>query len=56
MDINQKAQLLTDDWNNNPRWNGIKRPYTALEVLRLRGPVDIEYSIAKQGANKLWNK
>ncbi len=56
MDFIQKAQLLTDDWNYNPRWNGIKRPYTASEVLKLRGPIEIEHSLAKQGANKLWNK
>jgi isocitrate lyase len=56
MDFTQKAQLLTDDWNYNPRWNGIKRPYTAQEVLKLRGPIDIEYTLAKLGANKLWNK
>ena len=56
MDFLQKAQLLADDWNYNPRWNGIKRPYTAKEVLKLRGPIDIEYTLAKLGANKLWNK
>jgi isocitrate lyase len=56
MDFIQKAQLLADDWNYNPRWNGIKRPYTAQEVLKLRGPIDIEYTLAKLGANKLWNK
>ena len=56
MDLIQKAQLLTDDWKYNPRWNGIKRPYTAQEVLKLRGPIDIEYTLAKLGANKLWNK
>src|SRR4030095_17030522 len=56
MDFIQKAQLLADDWNYNPRWNGIKRPYTAQEVLKLRGPIDIEYTLAKMGANKLWNK
>jgi isocitrate lyase len=56
MDFIQKAQLLTDDWKYNPRWNGIRRPYTAQEVLKLRGPVDIEYTLAKIGANKLWNK
>ena len=56
MDFLQKAELLTDDWNYNPRWNGVKRPYTAKEVLKLRGPIDIEYTLAKFGANKLWNK
>ena len=56
MDFIQKSELLADDWKYNPRWNGIKRPYTAQQVLKLRGPIDIEYTISKLGANKLWNK
>jgi isocitrate lyase len=42
------------DWENNPRWNGITRDYTADDVLRLRGSVDIEYTLAEMGANRLW--
>lgn len=49
-------EQLTSDWKNNPRWNGIKRPYTAEEVLKLRSKVEIEYSIAKSGAEKLWER
>ncbi|MES2397235.1 MAG: isocitrate lyase [Bacteroidota bacterium] len=49
-------EQLTADWNNNPRWNGIIRPYTAEEVLKLRSKVEIEYSIAKSGAEKLWER
>jgi isocitrate lyase len=47
-------QQLQKDWQENPRWNGVERPYTAEEVLRLRGAVDIEYSLARRGAQKLW--
>ncbi|MCC6280796.1 MAG: isocitrate lyase [Saprospiraceae bacterium] len=50
----EKIQALTQDWQENPRWKGVSRPYTAQEVLRLRGAVDIEYSLARRGAEKLW--
>jgi isocitrate lyase len=42
------------DWETNPRWNNITRDYTAEDVLRLRGSVDIEYTLAELGANRLW--
>ncbi|UHQ20561.1 isocitrate lyase [Lysobacter sp. KIS68-7] len=48
------AEQLRLDWTNNPRWTGIERPYTADDVVRLRGTVPIEYSIARLGAEKLW--
>ncbi len=51
-----KADQLKADWANNVRWNGVLRPYTAEEVLKLRSKVDIEYSIAKMGAEKLWKR
>ncbi len=47
-------QALQQDWNENPRWNGVQRGYPAEEVCRLRGTVNIEYSLARQGAEKLW--
>ena len=46
---------LIKDWNENPRWNGIVRPYSAKEVVGLKGSVNIDYSIAKMGAEKFWN-
>lgn len=49
-----KADQLKKDWHSNLRWAGIKRPYTAEEVLKLRSKVEIEYSIARNGAEKLW--
>jgi isocitrate lyase len=48
------AEQLKKDWNQNPRWRGVTRPYAPEDVLRLRGTVDIEYSLARQGAEKLW--
>jgi isocitrate lyase len=43
------------DWSNNPRWHGIARNYTAEDVVRLRGTVHVEHSLARLGAEKLWN-
>ena len=45
---------LNKDWSENPRWQGIKRTYSADEVLRLRGSFPIEYTLARRGAEKLW--
>jgi len=42
------------DWENNPRWDGITRTYSAEEVLKLRGSIDIEYTLAELGADRLW--
>ncbi|ABM62169.1 isocitrate lyase [Halorhodospira halophila] len=42
------------DWAENPRWKGVQRGYGADEVVRLRGTVHVEYSLARQGAEKLW--
>jgi len=48
------AEQLKLDWANNARWSGITRGYTAEDVVRLRGTVAIEHSLAKLGAEKLW--
>ncbi|HUD43709.1 MAG TPA: isocitrate lyase [Dokdonella sp.] len=48
------ADQITLDWNNNARWTGIKRNYGAEDVVRLRGTVAVEHSIARLGAEKLW--
>ncbi len=50
----ERINALIAEWNGNKRWNGIERPYTAEEVIKLQGNVKIEYSIARQGAEKLW--
>ncbi|AJW63428.1 isocitrate lyase [Elizabethkingia sp. HX WHF] len=49
-------QELQQDWNENPRWAGIIRPYTPEDVLRLRGSYKIDYTIAQLMAEKFWNK
>jgi len=49
-----EAQRLQKDWNENPRWKGIKRGYTADDVVRLRGSVQPEHTLAKRGAERLW--
>ncbi|MFA5960297.1 MAG: isocitrate lyase [Tatlockia sp.] len=57
MNTSQQEQIdaLTTDWKSNPRWAGITRPYSALEVCKLKPSLPIEYSIAKHGAEKLWS-
>jgi isocitrate lyase len=42
------------DWLENPRWKGVERPYDANEVVRLRGSVTIEHTLARRGSEKLW--
>jgi isocitrate lyase len=51
----QQASALEKDWAENPRWKGIKRGYSAADVVRLRGSLQIEHTLAKRGAEKLWN-
>ncbi|PTM59761.1 isocitrate lyase [Desmospora activa] len=51
---NEEAKKLQEDWENSPRWHGINRPYTVEDVLRLRGSVAIEHTLARQGAERLW--
>ncbi|MGX5731489.1 isocitrate lyase [Pseudoxanthomonas beigongshangi] len=49
------AQEIQKDWDTNPRWQGITRNYSAEDVVRLRGTVPVEHSIARIGAEKLWH-
>ena len=53
----RKAEIaaIQKDWDTNPRWKGIKRGYTAEDVVRLRGSLKIDYTLAKHGAEKLWD-
>ena len=48
------AEQLKLDWANNPRWAGVTRTYSAEDVVRLRGTVHVEHSLARLGAEKLW--
>ncbi len=52
----EQIQALEQDWLTNPRWNGVKRPYTAAEVLKLRGSYTIDYTIATEMSKKFWDK
>ena len=49
------AEQLQLDWNNHPRWNGVTRGYSADDVVRLRGTVHVEHSLARRGAERLWH-
>jgi len=48
-------KLMEREWLDDPRWEGITREYTADDVLRLRGSVDIKYTLAEMGAERLWD-
>ncbi|HWS74838.1 MAG TPA: isocitrate lyase [Quisquiliibacterium sp.] len=50
-----EAQKLQKEWSESPRWRGIKRGYTAEDVVRLRGSLQVEHTLAKRGSEKLWN-
>jgi isocitrate lyase len=47
-------ECLTHDWSANRRWKSVERPYTAEDVLRLRGSIFIEHTLARMGAQRLW--
>jgi isocitrate lyase len=49
------ASALGKEWQENPRWQGVLRPYTPGDVLRLRGSLQIEYTLARLGAQRLWD-
>ncbi len=48
------AEALRNEWNNNRRWAGIRRGYSAEDVIRLSGSVHVEHTLARLGAQKLW--
>src|SRR5438477_2877351 len=48
-------KTLERDWETDPRWDGITREYTAEDVLRLRGSIEVKYTLAEMGAERLWN-
>lgn len=51
----ERIQKIQQDWDTNPRWKNVKRNYTAEDVIKLRGSLDVEYTYAKNGAKKLWD-
>ncbi|MBT9391639.1 isocitrate lyase [Hymenobacter sp. NST-14] len=54
MNKQQRITAIEQDWATNSRWKGVVRPYTAEDVLKLRGSVTIEYTLARNGAERLW--
>jgi isocitrate lyase len=56
--MTREAQIkqLEQDWAENPRWKNVTRPYTAEDVVRLRGSINIEHTLAKIGSKKLWKR
>ena len=50
----QTAAQIESSWKDSPRWKGVERGYTAADVVRLRGTVHVEHSLARLGAEKLW--
>src|SRR3954449_13312737 len=54
-DPKQQASELQQEWESNPRWQGVNRDYTAADVVRLRGSLQEEHTLARRGAEKLWS-
>ena len=52
----ERADALKKDWATNPRWKDVTRAYSAEEVVNISGSVKIEYSLARNGAEKLWKR
>lgn len=53
--FDEQVKDLQQDWDTNPRWQDVTRGYSAEDVVRLRGSVTVEHSLARRGAEKLWN-
>jgi isocitrate lyase len=53
---NSRAKELQESWELDKRWNGITRPFSAEDVIKLRGSIDIEHTLARRGAEKLWKQ
>ena len=51
----QHVEEIARSWETDPRWQGVKRPYSAEDVVKLRGSIQIEYTLAHMGAERLWN-
>ncbi len=54
MDFDAQVAQLNERWRAEERWNGIERPYSADDVVRLRGSVPVEHTLARRGAERLW--
>ena len=51
----ESIRALEQDWAENPRWKGVRRTYSAADVVRLAGSVRVEHTLARRGAEKLWS-
>jgi len=54
MDRDEQIRQLDDEWSTSPRWQNVRREYRAADVVRLRGSVQVEHTLARIGAEKLW--
>ncbi len=54
MSREDQIRQIEKDWEENPRWKNVKREYAATDVVRLRGSLQEEYTIARRGAERLW--
>ena len=54
MNIQHQIDALQQQWTTDPRWAGIERPYSAADVVRLRGSLQPAYTLAARGADRLW--
>ncbi len=55
MSNNTQMQSLNEEWSNNTRWQGVDRPYGAEDVNKLQGSLKVEHTLAKVGAERLWD-
>jgi isocitrate lyase len=55
MERARSADEIRNAWTGDPRWRGIERPYSAVDVVRLRGSVHVEHTLARRGAARLWS-
>ncbi|MBS2968290.1 isocitrate lyase [Metabacillus sp. KIGAM252] len=55
MERNERINKLNEQWEMDSRWKGVTRTYTAEEVIRLRGSLDVEHTLARRGSEKLWD-
>jgi len=52
--FDERTSVLRQSWAEDARWNGVKRPYSAEQVARLKGSFDVHYTLAEMGAKRLW--
>ena len=52
--LEEEARSLSHEWNTDPRWSGVERPYSPEDELKLRGTLKLEYTFALAGSKRLW--